>query len=411
MNKYFAAFFLFIGIIFLNNSCSPSKKFTNENEENKIELNQQTFKNEIRVLLSEKYNSVNLTETVPVLLLAGNQSIKIKPNQVIFVKNENDKLYIEVNDKSLECSNVEIVSVNESKLLSYDNRTYRGILEIKSNENNIQVINVLSLDDYIKGVIPAEMPLGNGTDYNEALKAFAICARTYTLSKINKDNDFDVYSDVRDQAYEGAARENDLINKIIDDTKYMILTYGEEPAVIYYSSTCGGKTEDVQNVFSNQHIPYLISIKDGEPPNCSISPRFTWEEKFSKEEFINHLVDAELIKNKNVAIKDIQIKSRFSSGRINELQIIIDDNNTENRISLYGNDIRSVIRNSNNGILYSNNFTISIKGDEIILKGKGFGHGVGLCQWGAIAQSKRGVNYKKILEFYFPGTKIEKIND
>ncbi len=411
MKKNFAAFLVSVVIILFINSCSPSKKFTNENEEKNIGLKLPIFKNEIRVLLAEKNNSIKLTETIPTLLIAGNHSVEIKPHEAIFVKTENYKMNIQLDDNSLECSKAEIVSTDKNKILNYDNRSYRGILQLVSNENNIQVINVLSLDDYIKGVIPAEMPLGNGTDYNEALKAFTICARTYALSKINKDNNFDIYSDVRDQAYNGASRENDLINEIITETKDMILTYEDKPAVIYYSSTCGGRTEDAQNVFSDEHISYLISIKDGEPPNCSISPRFTWEEKFSKKEFINRLIDADLIKSKNIFLKNIQVKSRFSSGRINELQITFDDNGNENQISLYGNNIRSVIKKSNNGILYSNNFTVSFNKDEIILNGKGFGHGVGLCQWGAIAQSKRGVNYRKILDLYFPGTKVEKIND
>ncbi len=84
---------------------------------------------------------------------------------------------------------------------------------------------------------------------------------------------------------------------------------------------------------------------------------------------------------------------------------------TEKQISIFGNNIRGILRNSNEGILFSSNFTISISGDEIKLNGKGYGHGVGLCQWGAIGMSKRGINYKQILKSYFPGTEVEKIND
>ncbi len=140
----------------------------------------------------------------------------------------------------------------------------------------------------------------------------------------------------------------------------MILTYDDKPTVIYYSSTCGGKTENVKNVFSDEHIPYLISVKDGEPSNCSISPRYKWQERFTKEQFINRLLDADLIKDKNVSLTDIKIKSRFPSGRINELQISLDYFGNETQISIYGNNIRSIIKNSNNGILYSSNFTFQL---------------------------------------------------
>ncbi len=316
-----------------------------------------------------------------------------------------------MNKINYEYPEVKIVCADQNRLLEFNSKTYKGILEVTCNENDIQIINKLSLDDYLKGVIPAEMPLGNGADYNEALKAFAICARTYALAKINKDKKFDIYSDVRDQAYGGASRENDLINRIINETKSMILTYNSEPATIYYSSTCGGTTEDAQNVFTDQQIPYLISVKDGDPPNCSISPRFKWKERLSKEEFIKRIVESKLIKDKNAILKDVKIKSRFLSGRINELEITYDSSGIESQISIYGNTIRSIIKNSNNGLLYSSNFTISSEGDEIVINGKGYGHGVGLCQWGAIAQSKRGVNFKDILALYFPGTKVEKIND
>ncbi len=410
MNKIITAIFLIAVSIYIN-SCSPSKRFSNKENENVIDAEQMQIKNAISVLLADKINSTSLNFTTSIAIFDGNKKANINAGKLIKIENKNDRLSIKWNDNLYDCTYAEIISTDRNKLLNYGNKNYRGSFLLFCNHGDIQLINTLTLDDYLKSVVPSEMPIGNGHNYNEALKAFTICARTYAISKLNKNSNYDIYSDVRDQVYSGAKRENDLTNSIVDETQNMILTYQNRPAVIYYSSTCGGMTEDVQNVFSDEHIPYLVSIKDGEPANCSISPRFNWEEKISKQRFISSLFDAKLINDKTSTLINIQIKSRFASGRIDELQITYSEQGSENQISIYGNKIRSIIRNSNNGILFSSNFSVSFDGDEIILRGKGYGHGVGMCQWGAIAQSKRGINYKKILEFYFPGTKVEKIND
>ncbi len=213
MNKIFTAIILIAGLLFLY-SCSPSKKFTNEEDENEINVVYPTFKNEIRVLLAEKLNSKKLKFSTPVVLIAGTHKLNLGKGNLINIQNENDILNIKSDEISFRCKVAEIISIDQNNLFIFDNKNYRGMLKLFCDKGRIKFINVLNLDDYLRGVIPSEMPLGNGIDYNEALKAFAICARTYALSRINKDNDFDIYSDVRDQVYAGATRENDLINKI-----------------------------------------------------------------------------------------------------------------------------------------------------------------------------------------------------
>ena len=144
---------------------------------------------------------------------------------------------------------------------------------------------------------------------------------------------------------------------------------------------------------------------------CSISPKFTWTEKYDEGEFINRLVSSGYLNNPDYTLADINVNSRFESGRINELEIdLLDRIKNPKSIKLYGNKIRYVIRTSDNkSILESNNFEIKIGSDrKVVIKGKGYGHGVGLCQWGALAQSQQGRSYKEILSYYYPGTKIEK---
>jgi len=183
--------------------------------------------------------------------------------------------------------------------------------------------------------------------------------------------------------------------------------------LVYYHSTCGGYTENSQNVFTKEHLPYLSGIKDGSDPYCKISPRFEWKETYSKELIIERLKAYSLIENNNYTLDDIRIISTFDSGRINELEFkIVDTNGNEKSIVVKGNEIRNVLRTANGkSILWSNMFELIVSSDSVELIGKGFGHGVGLCQWGAISLSKMGWSYEDILDHYYPGTYQESIND
>ncbi|WP_407931409.1 SpoIID/LytB domain-containing protein, partial [Ignavibacterium album] len=295
-----------------------------------------------------------------------------------------------------------------------NNKKYRGRIKFINIGGQVKVINQIGLEDYLKGVMTKEMPVGNGNENFEALKAFAIAARTYALNKIySSQTYFDLLPDVRDQVYGGVESEHALSNKAVDETRGMILTYKDAPAIVFYHSTCGGYTESAVNVFTKVDPEYLRSVKDGDIAYCSISPNFNWRETLTEKEFIKRLADAKLTTNNDYSIEKFIIKSRFPSGRINELEIYLKNKNDIKPVSIFGNQIRSIIKNqSGNGILRSNNFIIEITSDRnIVITGKGSGHGVGLCQWGAIAQSKSGKNYREILSHYFPGTEIKRLND
>jgi stage II sporulation protein D len=258
------------------------------------------------------------------------------------------------------------------------------------------------------------MPVGKGNDNYEALKAFAIAARTYAINKVfNSKTYYDLLPDIRDQVYGGADAEHPLSNRAVDETEGLILTYDDEPATVFYHSTCGGFTESAANVFTKDDISYLRTISDGNNAYCSISPNFNWTEMIPESLLIKRLFDAKLINDTNCSINNFIIKSRFHSGRINELEISLKYNDGTKSISIFGNQIRSIIKNkAGNGLLKSNNFIIEIdENRNVIITGKGSGHGVGLCQWGAIGQSRLGKNYKEILNHYFPGTEIKKLND
>lgn len=161
-------------------------------------------------------------------------------------------------------------------------------------------------------------------------------------------------------------------------------------------------------------MPYLISIKDGTEPFCIISPRYEWTEKYSESLFVNRLFNAGFLNSSDCSIQDISVESRFESGRVNELRINLICNGSQlKNISLFSNNIRNIIRTSDgSSILRSTMFNISLDSNKnVLINGKGFGHGVGMCQWGAIGQSKQGISFKDILNHYYSGTKIILIDD
>ncbi|MGB5849786.1 MAG: SpoIID/LytB domain-containing protein [Ignavibacteriaceae bacterium] len=405
-------FFLLFSASILLINCAGSKRFTADEKDYEKEYKYEF--NSVRVLLDEKPNTLNITVLNKVYLL--NEENKIaeinKGSNIQFYANSH-KLNAKVQRKNFSGKYFQLVPA-DGELIKLSGKTYKGILRIAAFGNFVDIINFINLEDYVKGVIAKEMPLGNGKENYEALKAFAICVRTYALKKMNGGNGlFDIFADTRDQVYGGKSSEELISNKAVDETENIILVYDDQPATIYYHSTCGGFSEKVGNVFSQYHLPYLTSIEDGGEPYCNISPRFEWQEVYTELQFINQLYNSNLINNKNYSIDDIRIESRFESGRVNDLKIILDGRSGRKEIHLYGNEIRSKIKTPEKNLsLWSTMFNVSVNTNgNIKFNGKGFGHGVGLCQWGAIGQSKLGIDYKNILEHYYPGTVLGRVND
>ena len=390
--------------------CSSSKKF---NDEDYNYITSSKFSSpDIKILLDENPRSKSLTLESTVILSSNGRNIAIiNEGNSIKIGIDGDEISMKIGNKSFNSELFKIETKEKNTFLKYNGKRYRGAIKIIIDGKRPVVINELPLEDYLRGVLPLEMPLGKGNENVEALKAMAVAARTYSFRKMNKSKTFDVYLDVRDQVYGGVEAERALTNKIIDFTHGLVITYDDKPAQIFYSASCGGHTENSKNVFGNYDIPYLEGVVDGnDEPYCSIMPNFEWEEEYSEANFLSMLKNAGQITNTNYNIDEINIESRFKSGRVNELKINLEsDDNDDKEIVLKGNRIRSIIRRSNGGILKSTMFDIEFDGDNIVFNGKGNGHGVGLCQWGSLYLSHEGTDYKEILSHYFPGTEIKPI--
>ncbi len=428
--KFFKLFSLLIHIfIFISLSCSPTKRFPVENDrdvnkedENKVESAKDdesvspefTFSN-LRVLLN------GVVPTEPLLIeslvhLYSNETkiLTINPGTRINCLENNGKLNLNTAEESFDGDVFFLIQTNDEEVVKLNGKSYRGKIQISKSGNSIDVINIVNLEDYVKGVLAKEMPIGKNEENLEALKALAICVRTYALQRV-KDGKvyFDLYADTRDQVYGGADSETPASNKAAEQTKHLILKYENNPALVYYHSTCGGHTESSKNVFTKMDVPYLSGVKDGSEPYCKISPRFEWKEIYSEELIIERLKNYALLDNNNYTLVNVGVSNRYDSGRVNELEIEISDVEGNNKlIAVKGNEIRSILRTADGkNILWSNMFDVSMESDGIVLTGKGFGHGVGLCQWGAIALSRNGWSYKEILEHYYPGTSQGNYND
>ena len=372
--------------------CSSSKRFSNN-------VNTSSGKSEIinpiRILLDENEDKLSLFTDFGVLLFDENILLtNIHSADKINVTSKSDKIEIKINGKVFSSGLFYLRSDTQNGIISLSGKKYRGALKIFKGNSKIQLVNQVSLEDYVKGVMNEEMPAGKDEKRYEALKAFSICARTYAFNKMKMNKDyFDIYSDTRDQVYGGVDGESSFTNKIVDETKGQLLFFDDKPAVIFYHSTCGGSTENVNNVFGKNDLPYLYEVFDGSEPYCKISPAFEWLENYSNKIFVERLYNSKQIDSKNFFVRDIKIKSRFDSGRVNELEIILlDKNENENIVLLKGNSIRNIIKNSSGkSMLKSTMFDIKInKDNSITIEGKGYGHGVGLCQWGAIGLALDG---------------------
>ncbi|MCP4632777.1 MAG: SpoIID/LytB domain-containing protein [candidate division Zixibacteria bacterium] len=293
---------------------------------------------------------------------------------------------------------------------------YRGQVYIVSGKKSgsLDVINKLDIDSYLKGVLPKEMGIRELEEF-EALKAQAVSARTYALKKLSKSRGSRVLeSTILDQVYTGYEDEYNLANKAVDNTAGEAMMYKDKLITAYYFAVCGGRTAGIDEVWGSPPQGYLVSINDEN--YCAWAKNYFWEDEFSKELLERRLNS--YYKNKtgvglSGTLKDIKVITREESGRINVLKIYT----SLKQYEIKGDNIRWAIRKSADysKILPSTLFDLKIGyGDygnieTIKFVGRGNGHGIGMCQCGAIGRARQGQDYLTILSSYYNAIKIEKV--
>ncbi len=327
-----------------------------------------------------------------------------------------------------------IISPSDPLGVMFNGETYPGTIEIMPESNgSFRVINRVPLETYLRGVVPNELINNLQPNELQACMAQAIAARNYAFFRMSNidsfANDpaskgFDVYSDTRDQVYSGIEGYKPIADTAVELTRGMIVEYNGEPARCFFFSTCGGHTAAVQDVWQGQPaLPYLQGVSDIDPatgePFCIFNPNFYWSTSFTGRE-LTELVKRNLaMASPNYSgvtvdgnVMSLKILDRFKSGRVDLLEIKMDDGRV---FCVRGDRTRYLFKRSDGSILKSSLFTIEILHKygggiaRVILKGKGNGHGVGMCQWGALGMSRLGYTFRQILSHYYPGTVIKKV--
>ncbi len=321
-------------------------------------------------------------------------------------------------EEILKGRNLIVATDNPDKYIRFGNKKYRGKLVFLSDSyGKIRVINELPLEEYLCGVVPKELY----SEKIEAMKAQAVIARTYAMANLGKHRDegFDLCSGEHCQIYGGLEAEKPLSNKAVWETAGVILSYkGKLASHVVYHSTCGGHTENNENVFLTKPVEYLRGVPCyGElfPGKeklffCAMSPYFHWKVSWDKKELYKLVKDYMSSRYPSCDIgniKEIFILERGISGRCRVLLI----DGTKKDFKVDGDEIRRLLKYKNDNGKYvslrSTNFFLTEKENSFEVAGRGWGHGCGLCQQGACGMAYLGAGYEDILHHYFKGIDID----
>ena len=348
---------------------------------------------EVRVLVAENQKTIKLT-------VRGDYVIRSLPSLQVLRKGGHlieepvspAAAGIKLGKSEYPVRGLRIEPQNDRDLI-LNRSVFRGSMDIlKSGPTSLDAINRIDIESYLYGVLHHEVapwwPM-------EALKAQAIAARTYAYyqSKVSKSAEYDLKSSTFSQVYGGSTTERYRAKNAVNQTRGEILVYEGKVFPAYFHATCGGMTAGAKELWKIDLRP----LSGGSRCTfCRISPHFYWEAKIPLSEIeekmkLNGRPVGRLLK--------MEIITQTPSGRVGSLHITGTAGDTvmaakDFRIWLGGDKLRSTA------------FTVEIEDDTANFHGKGWGHGVGLCQWGALGQSLLGHSHEKILQFYYPGSQI-----
>jgi len=285
-----------------------------------------------------------------------------------------------------------IEPVGKSPLL-LNGKAYRGNIIIHKADNALLAVNVLEIEDYVKGVIANEMLASSD---EEALKAQAVVIRSFGLYHVLRYKDRLYSIEANKIIYKGKDTEDGRTSKAVDATRGEVIYYNDSLLLTHFSASCGGYTEYAGNVWE---APFIFP-KPVPCPYCRNSNKYDWSKTLSKT-FIQ-----QRLRKYGIQVSDIKTiqpyrKSTFG-GRITHLIIRYGARTTIIKI----NDFRMALGPDT---IRSGFLNIDNQSEDITFTGKGWGHGVGLCQNGAVSMANLGYSYEAILSYYYPGSKLKRI--
>ena len=287
---------------------------------------------------------------------------------------------------ALPISNKGFVKLNKSK--------YCGkLILVPKDDDRFSILEEIGIEEYLPGVIEGEMPIKWNDD---ALQAQVIAARTYAIYKRKINSDALYHINKLDLAYKGSYMNQTKTRGIVDKSRGTVMVYDWQLFPGYFHSTCGGHTEDINLVFNLKSIPPLSGVDCG---HCNNSKYYHWKKKLGKNEIENKL---NVTKSKVKKIRNITTEEIGPGGHCSTIKI--EHAGGTKRVN--ANDFRLMVGPNN---LRSTSFKIKNNGSSFIFEGSGWGHGVGLCQYGTQDMAKSGFKWFDILRHYYPEIDLVKI--
>jgi stage II sporulation protein D len=310
-------------------------------------------------------------------------------------------------------------SMHPAGSLTINGRLYHGALTVVRDRSGITAINIVPLEEYLGGVVAAEMGRRDSSEA-EALAAQAIVSRTFAIRNLGKRATlgFDLYATVADQVYGGITSEYPIAVDAVKRTAGLVLTYDGVPIDAFFFSTCGGRTATGTEVFAAADRPYLRSIHDTDLNGqawCRNSPRFRWREEWTGEQLRSVMrtslppVAPGTTAEAAATASGVSITGRTGSDRVARIAIRLQ----RGSVDVTGPAVRQVLRPTGQSLLRSATFDVHEVREggklvRLVVEGRGSGHGVGYCQWGAIGRARAGQDARTILSAYFEGTTLSR---
>ncbi|MBI2194047.1 MAG: SpoIID/LytB domain-containing protein [Planctomycetes bacterium] len=290
------------------------------------------------------------------------------------------------------------IAPEQDGTLVVDGRHYHGNLELVAGPSGIlTAVNILPLEDYLAGVLGSEMMLSWPP---AALQVQAIVSRSFALSRMESQGaaEFDLVADTRDQNYLGMEKESEIAREAVNQTRGVALSYGGSVFRAFYHSTCGGHTADVAAALQRPPIGPLAGVPCG---FCRESRYYEWQWSIPLTEMVQCLSRAGYAIQ---GLTGLRLDGVGADGRAARVELA----HPRGQVSLPATDLRRMLGPDR---LRSTCFRAQIRGEKVYFEGRGWGHGVGLCQWGARGMAAAGYTTETILQHYYPGAKLVTVYD
>ena len=339
---------------------------------------------DLKVAIEKDVDSIKIGSSTNAIVrdAAGKQLGELNPMSPLAAKLDGDTITLADRVGAGEL----IIEPQDDGYVWIGDRWYRGTTQLILQEDGITAINHVDLEQYLYSVVGAEAvsswPI-------EALKAQAVAARSYALYKQSRESNgiYDVDTTVGTQVYKGLDSEYTTTHEAVNSTFGQVMTYDNEVILAAFHSSSGGYTENVEDVWSSP-LPYLRAVVDYDQE----SPVFEWQQVIPVSK-IQSLVAG------IGRIKGLQPTTMTPRGRVVTMKVTGDRGST----IVSGKDLRQVLD------LRSTLFRVSTDGENLSIKGRGFGHGLGLSQWGAYYLAQKGINYHQILAHYYQSANLTKL--